>query len=421
MVKHTLNRRLFLAGSAAGGLLATKTASAITISIGGDGGGLLSTKNLRAMINMLKGLEFSTEDEIALGEQLFPRLVAGSGGPYKNPNVQKAVAEIATPIIATSERDPLPWQVVVVADSTINAWALPGGKLAVNIGLLRYAENEDELAAVIAHEKGHVESRHAIAQSKKKSFVEGISAIGQSALNSELRNHGAAGYAAGSLAGELDGPMLRLVSSGYEKSAEFEADQQIPKSFARAGPSVERGLGSGLGLSMVVGFAEQAGGLAGIESELGVGTSAYIYLPLVDQPAVSDDAMPPLTLSAGNGETVLIVEDNPEVLTFMSNSLRQRNYHVIKATDMNSAMDKLADQPEIDVLLTDVALPENKRGADVAAWILRQRPRTKVIYTSGYTRAIVEDDGRLPKGANFLQKPFTVSELERAIRRALDS
>ena len=121
MVKHTLNRRLFLAGSAAGGLLATKTASAITISIGGDGGGLLSTKNLRAMINMLKGLEFSTEDEIALGEQLFPRLVAGSGGPYKNPNVQKAVAEIATPIIATSERDPLPWQVVVVADSTINA------------------------------------------------------------------------------------------------------------------------------------------------------------------------------------------------------------------------------------------------------------------------------------------------------------
>jgi CheY-like chemotaxis protein len=181
------------------------------------------------------------------------------------------------------------------------------------------------------------------------------------------------------------------------------------------------GQGSGLGLSMVVGFAEQAGGLAGIESELGVGTSAYIYLPLVDQPAVSDDAMPPLTLSAGNGETVLIVEDNPEVLTFMSNSLRQRNYHVIKATDMNSAMDKLADQPEIDVLLTDVALPENKRGADVAAWILRQRPRTKVIYTSGYTRAIVEDDGRLPKGANFLQKPFTVSELERAIRRALDS
>jgi len=168
-------------------------------------------------------------------------------------------------------------------------------------------------------------------------------------------------------------------------------------------------------------MAKQAGGLAGIESELGVGTSAYIYLPLVDQPAVSDDAMPLLTLSAGNGETVLIVEDNPEVLTFMSNSLRQRNYHVIKATDMNSAMDKLADQPEIDVLLTDVALPENKRGEDVAAWILRQRPRTKVIYISGNTRAIVEDDGRLPKGANFLQKPFTVSELERAIRRALDS
>lgn len=243
MVGKPLDRRLFLAGLTAGGLLATQTANAIKISIGGDGGGLLSTKNLRAMINMLKGLEFSTKDEIALGEQLFPRLVAGSGGPYKNPAIQQAVASIATPIIETSEREPLPWQVVVVADSTINAWALPGGKLAINIGLLRYVNNEDELAAVIAHEMGHVENRHAIAQLKKKSFVEGLSAIGQSALNSELSNNGAAGYAAGSLAGELEAPMLRLVSSGYEKTAEFEADQQIPKSFTKTGHSVERGLG----------------------------------------------------------------------------------------------------------------------------------------------------------------------------------
>ena len=181
------------------------------------------------------------------------------------------------------------------------------------------------------------------------------------------------------------------------------------------------GQGSGLGLSMVVGFAEQAGGFARIESNLGVGTSAFIYLPMVEQPAISDDAMPPLSLTAGKGEAILVVEDNPEVLTFMANSLRQRQYRVIEATDMNSAMDRLADQPEIDLLLTDVALPGNKSGADVAAWVQRQRPNTKVLYTSGYTRAIVEEDGRLPHGTNFLQKPFTVAELERSIRRTLDN
>ena len=181
------------------------------------------------------------------------------------------------------------------------------------------------------------------------------------------------------------------------------------------------GQGSGLGLSMVVGFAEQAGGFARIESKLGVGTSAFIYLPMVEQPAISDDAMPPLSLTAGKGEAILVVEDNPEVLTFMANSLRQRQYRVIEATDMNSAMDRLADQPEIGLLLTDVALPGNKSGADVAAWVQRQRPNTKVLYTSGYTRAIVEEDGRLPHGTNFLQKPFTVAELERSIRRTLDN
>ncbi len=135
------------------------------------------------------------------------------------------------------------WQVVAVADNSVNAWALPGGKIAINSGLLRYAANEDELAAVLAHEIGHVNNKHAVEQIKSKSFIGGLSSIGQSALNSELQKHGTAGYAASSVIGELEGPMMEMVTSGFGRDAEFEADANIATAFRVSGHSVERGVG----------------------------------------------------------------------------------------------------------------------------------------------------------------------------------
>jgi beta-barrel assembly-enhancing protease len=241
--RQALSRRQILGGLATAAALVASPAHAISISFGKGSDGLLSSKTFRTLTNMIKGMKFTEEEEIQLGDQLFPRLVQGSGGLYRNPAIQQATLGIAERIIRKTERPDLPWQVVVVADNRVNAWALPGGKIAVNTGLLRYAANEDELAAVIAHEAGHIERKHAVAQIKKKSFVEGMSGIGQAALYDELNNNGAAGYAANSVIGELEGPMLRLVSSGYARAAEREADDHINRVFASNGYSVERGVG----------------------------------------------------------------------------------------------------------------------------------------------------------------------------------
>ena len=245
MTKTThYSRRHILAALGAGAALTVTPAQAISISLGGSGSdGLISTKTFQTLTNMIKGMNFTEEDEIELGNQMFPSLVKSSGGIYRNPAVQQATMGIASHIVGASERPELPWQIVVVADQRVNAWALPGGKIAVNAGLLRYAANEDELAAVIAHEAGHIERKHAVEQIKKKSFVEGISSIGQAALHDELKNNGAVGYAADSVAGALEAPMLRLVSSGYARDAELEADANIARSFSKTGHSVERGVG----------------------------------------------------------------------------------------------------------------------------------------------------------------------------------
>ena len=243
MTQRTFHRRAFLGAVGASAAMASTTAQAISISIGKNSDGLLSTKTFRTLTNMIKGLKVTQEEEIALGDQLFPRLLQGSGGVYRNTAVQEATVGIAQRIINTTERTDLPWQLAVVGDYRVNAWALPGGKVAINAGLLRYVDHEDELAAVIAHEVGHIEYRHAVEQIKKKSFVEGLSGIGQAALYDELNNHGAAGYAAGSVIGELEGPMLKLVTSGYERAAELEADDNIARVFSQTGHSVERGVG----------------------------------------------------------------------------------------------------------------------------------------------------------------------------------
>lgn len=248
MPRKQISRRTMLGtlGVATAGLALTPNiAQAISISIGGGGssGGLLSTKNLTTLFNMAKEMNFTEEDEIRLGEELFPSLISGSGGIYRNDKIQSALIQIAQKVLASSPRKELPWQVVAVADNSVNAWALPGGKIAINSGLLRYAANEDELAAVLAHEIGHVNNKHAVEQIKSKSFIGGLSSIGQSALNSELQKHGTAGYAASSVIGELEGPMMEMVTSGFGRDAEFEADANIATAFRVSGHSVERGVG----------------------------------------------------------------------------------------------------------------------------------------------------------------------------------
>ena len=116
---------------------------------------------------------------------------------------------------------------MIVDNNEINAWALPGGKVGINKGLLRYVDNEHELAAVVAHEVGHVELSHALSEMKKSSFADGFTGVAQKAMIMELENGAMAAAGLGALAG----PLMRLISAGYSRDNEFEADAHIANVF----------------------------------------------------------------------------------------------------------------------------------------------------------------------------------------------
>ncbi|GJL95070.1 MAG: hypothetical protein DHS20C05_14750 [Hyphococcus sp.] len=190
---------------------------------------------------MLKGVNLKEQDEIDFGNQLFGALIDTMGGRYRNSSAQSAISKIATTLFETSLREAFGWEVVIVDNNEVNAWALPGGKLGVNKGLLRYVDNEDELAAVIAHEMGHSELSHAAKEMRKKAFYAGLSTAAQAAAISATDKNTRLGTAAGMKSIEL--PMLRLVASGYSRSLEEEADNHILNVFAKTGYNVARGAG----------------------------------------------------------------------------------------------------------------------------------------------------------------------------------
>lgn len=181
----------------------------------------------------LVGAALTLPDEATLGNALYGRVIATSGGTYHNTAIQQSIQRVAAPLIAASARPEFQWEIVVLDDNAVNAWSLPGGKLAVNKGLLRYVANEDELAAVISHEIGHVDRSHALEEMKTERFTSSLSNSARGALASHTS--GGAAVASTVLADALQEPMTKLATSGYSRSAEREADAYILKIFGKTG------------------------------------------------------------------------------------------------------------------------------------------------------------------------------------------
>ncbi len=182
------------------------------------------------------------------------------------------------------------------------------------------------------------------------------------------------------------------------------------------------GEGTGLGLSMVYGFAQQSGGFAEIDSVLDQGTTARLYLPRLvgtkgeetapqDGPAVTD--LP-------RSGTILLVEDNADVRGSLAGELTGLGYKVIEAHDGAAALARLADEGQLDLLFTDVVMPGGLNGLELARQALRLRPQLKVLYTTGYSDEIIIEAGQLPDGATVLRKPFDKVELAATISHILN-
>lgn len=223
---HIPSRRRVLAGLAGASTLALTACQGSNLNLGQVVAGAGS---------IFEGLSMGEKDELAMAQGLYPRLIDQSGGAYPNSRVQRAIRDIAEPLFATSARTAFDWEVVVLDDDTPNAWAMPGGKLAVNKGLLRYVNSETELAAVLAHEVGHSEMSHSLAAMRQAKFTQGMTTVGREIISSQINDGGVAGMMTEEALNALQGPMLALISSGYSRSAEREADAHILKVFASSG------------------------------------------------------------------------------------------------------------------------------------------------------------------------------------------
>ena len=181
------------------------------------------------------------------------------------------------------------------------------------------------------------------------------------------------------------------------------------------------GKGTGLGLSQVYGFVKQSGGHVSIYSEVGHGTSIRFYLPLgatdakVDETERDDGEI----AQAQAEEIVLVVEDEPGVRHVSVDALRELGYTVMQAPDGPTALSLIAITAHIDLLFTDVVMPE-MTGSQLAAEARSLRPNLRVVFTTGYARNVVLHGEDIDGAAVVLAKPFTLRQLSTKVREALD-
>jgi CheY-like chemotaxis protein len=183
----------------------------------------------------------------------------------------------------------------------------------------------------------------------------------------------------------------------------------------------EKGKGTGLGLSTVYGIVKQSSGYVFAESELGAGTTFYVYLPRVEESAEELSPAQSQQNDAGGCETVLLVEDEESVRELVRLTLASRGYQVLEAENGESGL-RMAEsfKEHIDILITDVVMP-GIGGRELARKLLLLRPAISVLYLSGYTEDAVVTRGALGPRTAFLQKPFTLQNLAKKVREVLHS
>ena len=182
----------------------------------------------------------------------------------------------------------------------------------------------------------------------------------------------------------------------------------------------DAGRGSGLGLSMVYGFAKQSRGHVKLYSEPGQGTTVRLYLPRSNRAADHLPAGEERGEPRGAGEWILVVEDDDAVRGFIVQVLAALGYQTHEAASASEALELLARKVRVDLLLSDVVLSGGSNGAQLARSAAERRPGLRVLFMSGYTENAVIHQGRLDPGVELLGKPFSRADLARAVRAALD-
>jgi PAS domain S-box-containing protein len=183
----------------------------------------------------------------------------------------------------------------------------------------------------------------------------------------------------------------------------------------------EVGKGTGLGLATVFGIVAQHHGWIEVESKVNAGATFYIYLPRLPESEKSQTEFSRAPEVRGGKETILLVEDEAPVRSLARTLLERKGYHVIEADTGLSALEIWEEQRDaIDLLFTDMVMPEGISGRELAARLLAEKPGLKVIYSSGYTDDMLGENSPLRNNPNFLEKPFDSHKLLKRVRDCLD-
>ncbi len=181
------------------------------------------------------------------------------------------------------------------------------------------------------------------------------------------------------------------------------------------------GQGTGLGLSMIYGFVRQSGGQVRVYSEVGQGTTMCMYFPrfageLADEHSEGENAI----VDVGDGETVLVIDDEETVRMLVVEVLEEAGYKALEAADGPSGLNILQSDARIDLLITDVGLPGGLNGRQVADAARRSRPELKVLFITGYAENAAVGNGHLDTGMEVLTKPFALADLAARISEMIE-
>lgn len=221
---------------------------------------------------------------------------------------------------------------------------------------------------------------------------------------------------------ERDLPVGQYVSLCVTDTGTGMTDEVIGRAFDPFFTTKPLGQGTGLGLSMIHGFVRQSGGQVRIYSEVGMGTTMCLYLPRhiggLDDAEAAEVASP---VETAFGETILVIDDEESIRMLMTVVLEEAGYRVIEAADGVAGLKILQSATPIDLLITDVGLPNGLNGRQVADASRLLRPDLKVLFVTGYAENAVVGNGHLDIGMQIITKPFGMAALTSRVREIIDA
>ena len=346
---------------------------------------------------------------VGSAEMIEQRLDPGDKAPQAILHAAKRGAELTQRLLAFSRRQPLRPRAIELGDLVTGMLDLLARTLGAAIDVKTAADHNLWRASA---DPGQVENALLnLAINARDAMPAG------GRLTIECRNvqldgiHGAQN----SDAAPGDYVVLAVSDTGTGMSAEVQAHAFEPFFTTK-----EVGQGSGLGLSMVYGFAKQSGGHIAIYSEHDTGTTVKLYLPRSKEAAESDVAAPNGEAPEGRGETVLVLEDNAELRALAVTMLEGLGYKATAVADATEAHKALATGEKIDLVLSDVILPGGTSGPAFAEEARALDPQIKVIFMSGYPTEAAKRSGLFDTSYVLLNKPFRRYQLATALRNALD-